>query len=264
MAAIFDGVDELIDRALRVTDIGKAPHYQHKASGLRLISKPYGLNCHELWATMLTRIEKNWICSQESGLNRPGSRQNWRFEKQEYISSANSSIEKLIEKAIAVDCDETWVNQVPTASGLIDSTSERHCNLDLVHRVGEDAFEFIELKNNSDTPVYAAFELLKYAAIYCFSRKNASVLGYDIDQKFLLTAKRVQLCVLAPFSYYGPYRVEWLQTELNRALAAAPPTCEGLSLDFRFEYYRWPVETGPEVVASRRPLYGSRASGASR
>lgn len=260
MAAIFEGVDELIDRSLRVVDVGKPPHHRHKASALRLSVKPYGFNAHELCQLMLKRIEQNWTRARSEGIARIASQENWRWEKQTYISAANSSQEKLIEKAIAVDCDDSWVNQVPTASGLMDSTSERHCNIDLIHQVAPREFEFIELKFDSDTPVFATLEILKYSMVYLFSRNNAAALGYSLESKPLLAAESVHLCVLAPYSYFSQYTLQWLQTSLNQALSEPGLLPQGLRMDFRFEYHRWPVEEAPELVASRRPLCGTLAS----
>lgn len=260
MTAIFEGVDELIDRSLGVLDIGKPPHHRHKSSALKLNAKPYRFDAHELCQLMLMRIEQNWTCARSEGIARIPSQENWRWEKQTYISAGNRSQEKLIEKGIAVDCDESWVNQVPTASGLMDSTSERHCNIDLIHRVAQNEFEFIELKYDSDTPVFGAFELLKYSMLYLFSRKYATVLGYSLESRPLLAAESVHLCVLAPYAYFGQYTLQWLQASLNQALSEREFLPQGLKMDFRFEYHRWPVEDAPELVASRRPLYGTLAS----
>lgn len=41
------------------------------------------------------------------------------------------------------------------AASLPDEKSETHCNIDLVSRVGGNSYEFIELKYDDATPVFA-------------------------------------------------------------------------------------------------------------
>ena len=72
-----------------------------------------------------------------------------------------------------------WFNQIPVAAGLArkpdgkDAGEGKRC-VDLVCRTAKGKYDFIELKcprpaqNKSDTPLGAAFELLKYAAAYVF------------------------------------------------------------------------------------------------
>src|SRR5271157_41700 len=185
MPTIFDGVDKLIGRSLGVMGIGEPPHHRHTTSALRLSSKPSSFDGKLLVSSILARMERNWQVQRDRGVGRLGSDQNWRWEKKPHISPQNPSIETHIEKAIANECDESWVNQVPTASGLMTSTNERHCDIDLAHRVSEGEFEFIELKYGSDTPVFAAFEILKCGLLYLFSRKHAAELGYEPKKEFL-------------------------------------------------------------------------------
>jgi hypothetical protein len=259
MPDIFEGVDTLIDRALRVTDVGNSTEkrYATKTSALRLQQKPYGFDASDLCKTILGKIEANW----RNGLaevDRFGSRENWRLEKQLYISDRNQSPEKQLEKLIVNELGADWVNQVPTASGLINSTANKHCNIDLVHILSAAEYELIELKFGSDYPLSAAFELLKYGIIYLFSRKVAQQLGYSREEKPLLFADRIHLIVLAPYQYYSGYNVRWLEAELSRGLAMK--LIEGApAVDFHFEHFR--VVDGEndvaDIVASRKKMYSA-------
>lgn len=259
MPELFDGVDLLIDKALRVTDIGQSPdrRYRTKECAQRLTSKPYTFDAAELCRAILLKIERNWRDNQGGTVRLP-SRENWRLEKQLYIADNNDGYEKILEKEIVSTLGDEWVNQVPTASGLINSTANKHCNIDLVHILTPTEFELIELKCLSDTPIYAAFELLKYAMAYIFSRKVAALLDYTIEEKPLLFAKQIHLIVLGLYEFYKDYEVRWLETELNRGFATGSfgdiPT-----VDFRFEYFR--VVDGEndvaDIVASRKRVYSA-------
>jgi hypothetical protein len=256
MAGIFEGVDALIDRALRVTDIGRNAdrRYATKTCALRLTSKPYGFDAAELCKSILQQIEHNWR-NGDTSVRMP-SRENWRLEKQTYISDGSPSLEKILEKEIVSKLGADWVNQVPTASGLINSTANKHCNLDLVHILSPSEYELIEVKIGSDTPLFAAFELLKYAMVCIFSREHADTLNYIAEEKPLLFAAKVHLVVLAPHQFYSGYQVIWLETELNRSLAAIS-RCHSPAMDFHFEYFRVvDGENDPaDIVASRRRLF---------
>ncbi|HET7183076.1 MAG TPA: hypothetical protein VFI82_00215 [Terriglobales bacterium] len=245
MAAIFEGVDDLIDRALGIAHIGNAPHYRHKTSALLLRSRPLGLNVPSLLDGIRNKLYQNWSLGQERRARR-GSAENWRWEKKTWISNSNSSVEKQCEKAIALECGDDWVNQVPTASGLIDGKSERHCDIDLVHRCGPSAYEFIELKYEDATPLFAAFELLKYGMLYVFSHDFMMELGYTFEEKPVLAAREVHLCVLAPADYYAGFTLDWLEKELNLGLRTIGGSA--YRMDFRFEKMDWP--DGGDVVSA--------------
>lgn len=255
MAGIFEGVDDLIDQSLRVMHIGTtAPHYRHKAAALSLKSKPYSFDAHALFAKMVARMHKNWSDAHDLNPRSP-SDENWRWEKKLDMSENNRSVEKRCEKEIAAGCGEDWVNQVPTASGLLDGSSEKHCNIDLVHRIATTEYEFIELKHESGTPLYAAFEIVKYGLLYVFSRRYAEQLGYSRTSKEILSARLVQLRVVAPYAYYGyfPSKTDWLQKETNRGLGCLP--LDGYQMNFGFEYMsRATDEDVYSAVANRKPV----------
>jgi hypothetical protein len=75
MAGIFEGVDDLIDQSLRVTNIGTtAPHYQRKSAALSLKSKPYSFDAHALFEKIIARMYKNWSNVHDQNPSEPFGR----------------------------------------------------------------------------------------------------------------------------------------------------------------------------------------------
>jgi hypothetical protein len=198
-----------------------------------------------------------------SGPARTPSAQNWRLEKQLWIAPHNTSGEKTLEKAIARVSGDAWANQVPTASGLINGTNDKHRNLDLVFRRESDGFELIELKMQSDTPLYAAIELLLYGILYLFSRLHYPARAARAAP--LLNARGVHLRVLAPVAYFRGYRFDWLQTQLTEGLQQTLTKHSGLPamMDFAFTTFPpdfvWPcsAEALRMALQDRRPVQWS-------
>jgi hypothetical protein len=228
-ASILDGVDAIIDRHLGCLDIGtSAPHFANKTACLRLSTTPLpGLHAADLIREIGRAIQANWLQSDRRA-NQP-TMANWRFEAQLHSAKYNKSAEKILEKAIARILPD-WVNQVPTASGLVSPRRDRHRNIDLVHRVSPDEFEFVELKIDSDNPLMAAMELLQYFALFLFARQAFPAFT---AQREVLNARIVHLSVLAPQHFYHEYDLRWLEQELGRGLAEVA-TDRGVSIDFRF------------------------------
>ena len=133
---------------------------------------------------------------------------------------------------------EDWFNQVPVASGLINDRSDKRRAIDLVHQREDGSYEFIELKVDSDTPLYAAMEILQYAILYMFARRNERIRG-AASEKRLLEATAIHLRVLAPCHYYNGYeQLDRLEDEIckgiNRFLEREKIT---LQMDFAFEAF---------------------------
>lgn len=166
-------------------------------------------------AAALDTIAANWERSARAGRG-TASQENWRWcAPQTYISKQNRSPEVVLERAIARAFDaagrEEWANQVPVASGVVRSSAERRRAIDLVHKRDDGHYEFIELKIASETPLYAAFEIISYVGIWLLSRNG--VLG-----KPLLEAKRIDARVLAPAAYYAPFSLSRIEQTLNQEL----------------------------------------------
>ena len=142
------------------------------------------------------------------------------------LADQNKSPEVCLERAIVRTMKTlepkrlSWVNQVPIASGLVNATADRSRKIDLVHILGGGTFEFIELKVRSDTPLFAAMEILKYGLVYAFCRYAGRVQQSIFKDPELREAKRINLRVLAPAAYYENYDLSWLEVSLNEGLAA--------------------------------------------
>lgn len=244
MPTIFEGVDILIDEHLDVLCVGTAPHHRHKRCLAKLDDKPESFEIPNLLEGIASIFKTNW----EKNGRRRGLKENWRWKKQLYIHDANQGREKQFEKAIVAKCGHEWVNQVPTASGLTGGAAGKHCNIDLVHRLPDETCEFIELKYECDTPLYAAFEILKYGLLYVFTRQHLNDLTV-LPEKNLFAVTHVRLRVVAPAIYYTGCRLDWLPLEINRGLADALSK-EDFRMDLKFESVCWPRDD--DVCASIR------------
>jgi len=80
------------------------------------------------------RIRRNWIGFREEG--RWPSAANWVLRvAPDFTFEADKHFEKQLQKQIAIGLEyQGWGNDVPTASGLVNSQG-RHMNIDLAHRI---------------------------------------------------------------------------------------------------------------------------------
>lgn len=235
-AGMLAGTTELIESGLHLSYGLKT-----KSAALALCSgPPAGYDALALVEAIYARVENNWDYS------RGRSTELWRWIPKPGISTVNESPEKTLEKAIVQETGE-WVNQIPAASGLLADYEERHVNVDLGRRCGPDWFELVELKAgpNADTPLWAAFEILRYGLLYCFARLNRWHLNLPSAHE-LLAARRIDLKVLAPESVYAGYRLAWLGEALDRGLQEFSQRRFAPTLLMRFCFevfpseFRWP------------------------
>ena len=165
--------------------------------------------------------------------NRNRSQEKWRCQYLQWqIAAQNKSPEILLERAIAAACKRTrnkyWANQVPVASGLIPGASDGRRAIDLVRLCGERHFELIELKIASDTPLYAAVEIIGYGCIWLLARASPPNV-----KSAILDADHVDLRVLAPADYYARYDIADLEAALDRGCRALG-TAQGVTMTFAF------------------------------
>lgn len=275
MGSILHEIGPIIDDFFGAGAFGKSPHYRHKQSCLKLSENPLrDANSASLISDICEKIESNWRRSQEKK-RRNASKQNWRFVPRPKFDEDNPSLEVTLERRIIQSSDESWANQIPTSSGLTGPNFDKARNIDLVHKLGSGQCEFIELKVNSDTPFYAAMEILTYGCLYLFSCQHRDELGYD-NSKELLNLSSIHLRVLAPRLYYAPdrhqpgrlYNLKWLEELVNDGLRQY---VEGLAyldltMDFRFDAFpadfTWTPsredtsdETLQTALENRRPVY---------
>ena len=226
--SIFDGSDKLIQDFLGLTD-GK--HLKQKSTCRRLVDTGRSASEFEtLISDLYGRIEANRT-------SRTPSKENWRSSCQTRLDPGNRSPEILLERAIAILGEkgimEGWCNQVPVASGLVDEYADKRAAVDLVHLEDNHA-TLVELKWASDTPAFAAFEILQYGLAYLFSYIHRKDFGYA--GKDLMKINRVSLQVLAPSYYYDKCTLDWLGQGINEAIGsfAASKTNGAIVMGFDF------------------------------
>ena len=245
--SIFAGADELIDSFLGL-DSGES--LRHKLVSRRLQEPGPG---PADFAILVSSLFDD-VCSRRG--DRSPSCENWRLERQTKLSPENTSPEILLERAIAHLGEKgvlgDWYNQVPVASGLVNAHADKRAAVDLVCLSG-DQVELTELKWKSDTPAFAAFEILRYGVAFLYSYVNQHELKYD--KKELMGVHRASLRVLAPAEFYDQHHhLDWLGTSLSRGISqvAEQKTGGELSMDFAFSAFptefRIPCESGEDVM----------------
>lgn len=239
--SILKDVGKIIDEALglKSCEIGKERHYKHKTSCLKLSEfPPLTFDAESLIKKIYDLVKSNW----KEGVNYRPSTENWRFERRMHIDESNADPEIKLERAIVSTQTQppiNWANQTPTSSGFVGQWADKHRNIDLIHRCEDGAYEFIELKVESDTPLYAAMEILQNAVLYIFSRENERKMEWGSDkQKPLQVATVIHLRVLAPCRYYKGYNLNWLEVNICNGLKAfLVGRTPKLQMDFRFDAF---------------------------
>ncbi|MFC3440120.1 hypothetical protein ACFOKF_02730 [Sphingobium rhizovicinum] len=232
--SLFDDVDRLAADHLNIASI------KHRSALQRLsATPPVAFDGVGFVRTLFERVAGNWLgCI--GALAKSPSRENWRWLEPKCDHAAhNSSPEVTLERAIVSAARSRgrsdWSNQVPIASGMIAGGGDRRRAIDLVHRRGPNAFEFVELKVGSDNPLYAAVEILKYGFVWLLSREHSARLGYG--GKSLVEASDVRLSVLAPHPYYDGLNLGWLEAGLSRGVMALGAERQEVRLSFAFEAF---------------------------
>lgn len=247
---ILVGIDKIIFEHLKGDEIGTPPHYD-KTSFCRSLTDPSlkDLDVLDLIKSINTQIVLNY-----GTLGPARSKQNWRWDPKREIAKENESPEVRLEKAIVNISPEIWPevvdwsNQVPTSSGLLGRYSDRKRSIDLIHRWqdGENVdYEFIELKVESNNPVYAALEIMVYGMLYVLSRANREGMQYTAELNPLLWARSIHLQVLAPRTYYVDHDLARLEKALNEALG---DFLKGRGFGMDFEFQEFPQDFHPRRI----------------
>ena len=198
--SILTGIDELVDSWLEVGPKGTPPHYRHRAAANELTRRETPITgTRAFLEASYARIHANWLAAIDAGYTNP-SKENWRWKRHRSLGADNSSPELKLERAIVNACGENWSNQMPTASGLTGPAADKRAAVDLVLREEPTDYSLIELKVNSDTPLFAAVEIVKYGLLFVWSKVNQDDLNYEQKLQPVLAANTVMLSVLAPAS----------------------------------------------------------------
>ena len=234
--SLIEGVERAVEEILGITAL------RHRSA----VNKISLLNGSMLVESIHRTIAANYERGGASA-NKDRSRQNWRWQTlNTKISIRNLSPEIVFERAIAGACERLgrtdWANQVPVASGLIADARDGRRAIDLVRRRGERHFELIELKIASDTPLYAAIEIIAYGCLWLIAHNDKPA-----RESALLNADHIDLRVLAPPKFYARFALKDLEAALDigaRAIARR----SGVLLTFAFhQLEEWPQsETVPD------------------
>ena len=243
--SIFEGREEKIFSFLCFGD-GKT--WKQKSTCLRLTSAPKKMPSLEtLVSDLYDLIEENR--SDHTLSCETPSRANWCPRRRTELSPSNRSPEVLLERAVALLGKhkklKDWFNQVPVASGLRDGRADKRAAIDLL-RYQDNRAEFVELKWKSDTPVFAAFEILLYGLAYLFARDNQVAFKYQ--GKRLMRASEVSLRVLAPRAYYTDYHLEWLERGLDEGVRALAAKKTDGALTMGFDFLAFPLDFAPDFI----------------
>jgi hypothetical protein len=120
---------------------------------------------------------------------------------------------------------------LPVASGLSNSTSDRRVAIDLA-RLNGDLLELYELKWESNSPAYAAFEILLYGICYVICRARGMEFGYEELEP--MQASHVRLNVLAPAHFYDGHSLARLEAGIDRAFNDLARRKTGIGGSFKF------------------------------
>ncbi len=228
---IIHQTDPLIDDALKTLTRGKGFRTRTTALDLSQIKKD-DMKLSDLIVALWEQIRKNWEDSHCGS----GGEQNWRWDLQTEISPVNDSKETRLEKALAAKLPSDWANQIPTSSGLVRSGADRKRNVDLAHWNGIDEVTMIELKIASDTPVYAAFEIVRNALLLCLARSSGGKIKVVSEKQWLRHGLTANLRVLAPREYYKGFSLGWFEHELNSAVCTFGKTHD-IAMNFHFRQF---------------------------
>ena len=240
--SLFQGVDGEANRILGTSDYRRGP----EARAL-LATPPGRTQGADLAAAAFAIVSRNFSESLSSPARRI-SKENWRTHSPhtEYAAN-NTSPETLLERGLVKACVDAgrkdWWNQVPIASGLVSSTAGRRRAIDLVHERCCHAFDFVELKVESDSPIYAAIEVMQYGIVWLLTRQAKVALGYTAGT--LLDGDEANLSVLAPTDFYGNAQLTAFQNGVSDSLRNISRS-SGARMSFRFEQFR------PDFDASRK------------
>ena len=171
---LFGSVPAVVNQALGLGD----GSYEHRGPFLgRELSVADGVR---LARDVLKAVADDFERVASSAAKAPSS-ENWRMVEQTNQWTEGHSEEVDLERFLvkARLRPSEWWNQVPIASAL--GGGRRQC-IDLVHARGNGCYDFVELKVKSNTPIYAAVEVLQYGYFWLLSRAHRDRLGYSRNE----------------------------------------------------------------------------------
>jgi hypothetical protein len=240
---IFDGYERLLASRLGCSNL------RHRSAVFRKTPS----EGPDVVRALFAEVDLAWSTAANSEAFRL-SAENFRWLKPQLsLGGNNRSPETTLERALISACCRLgrtdWTNQVPLISGLAGSRAYKRRAIDLVHRVAAKHFEFVELKIGSDTPLYAASEIVLYGLLWLLTCRDRSLLSLPASP--LLDAKRLRLSVLAPRAFYADAELKDMTAFFNAGLLAVGERC-GVELEFGFAAFpaefRWPGKLSNESL----------------
>jgi hypothetical protein len=179
----------------------------------------------------------------------------WRIDAPAYMTlSPEVALEREI---VASDSENQWTCQMSTTSGIQGSYLNKRRAIDLVRKTAPDQYAFIELKVNSDNPLYAAFEILGYALAYQHARSHN---WQGTGHHNVMRAKEINLVVLGPREWYEykkgkahpqkyKFDFDWLSNGLTEGLNILTKGGPVMSLSFKeFTDFGNPKDSAESIV----------------
>ena len=176
------------------------------------------------------------------------SKKLWEFRRARDIADHNDSPEKMLECAVAMLAARGrmpgWYNQCPTASGITDASVSRqasknankHSDVDLVHwDEASKCARLVELKWESDDPLSALRQILRYGTAYIFCLAHRGQLNFPAESLIEMNVRHVSLEVIAPRRFYNGYnkknRFERISQDLDEFAGSKTGGTLTMSLD---------------------------------
>ena len=246
MVSLFEGTDNVISKFLGVD----RQALNNKTTRVKPINAKESF---ALKSEMYEILERNY--RQVGAKPRSQSKGLWRCEPVPNIRERNPSREKLLEKAVAMLAKERhmlgWFNQCPVAAGITDPYKDNKRAVDLVHGSKSDRYvRLVELKWESNSPLYALFEVLEYGLAYIFCRIHKKELPLQCPS--LMDARHVSLEVVAPRLFYNGYNEKGRFAQMSKTLNEfASSKINGLSMSLNAlafpEKFTIPFKNGADV-----------------
>jgi hypothetical protein len=187
-----------------------------KTRAIELCSRP---SARLILPTTIRKFYESMNC--EGWKQSVGANWVWRYKE----PGETKSEEVLLERAVAILDTDMWACQLSTSSGVEGPYLHRRRAIDLVRHLGPCQYAFVELKVDSDNPLFAAFEILGYALAYLHAKANDWSGSGDHD---VFDAAHIELTILGPKKWFGYVKrgtemrldknLDWLIKEIAESL----------------------------------------------
>jgi hypothetical protein len=164
--------------------------------------------------TLHLRLSEKWRDCTAKNTKAGQSSSNWRWKADPFDydqderkkAGTKKDFEVQFERETAIQLNKwssnKWANQVPVASGFIASRNDHKTALDFAHYNAEaKEITMFELKWASNDPLYAAFELVRYAFMLLIARREHPDKIKTAGEQWR-QAERVKLAVAAPLGLF--------------------------------------------------------------